>query len=130
MPAFAPITIADGNTTPVDHTYAPNGRPNGVAEFSEKDGIPVGDNSLTVSSKHGAREKISLRLRLPQVVEETINGVMSPRVVRTAYVRVDFDFSEMSTLEERTDARALAASLLGSDQTALRAVIESLEDIY
>jgi hypothetical protein len=128
MPAFAPIAIMDGASTPVSHTYTPNGRPAGVAEFSEKDGVPVGDNSLTVSSKHGTREKVSLRLRLPQVVSETINGVVSPKVARTAYVRMDFDFADTSTEAERTDAIALAASLLGTATAG--SLIVDLEDIY
>jgi hypothetical protein len=131
MPAFSPIVINDGADTPVAHTFVPNGKPNGVVEYSVKDGVPVGDETLTVSSKHGTREKISVRFKLPIVQSSTdSNGIVSPMVVRTAYVRADFDFSEMSTEAERKDAVAFLANLLDPAQTAMQSVLVDLEDVY
>lgn len=130
MPALTTLTINNGASPAVPQVFVPQGKPNGVATFKKSDGTPVGDHSLTVSSTHGTRHKVSLRLKLPQVVTQTVNGVQTEVVVRTAFARVDFDFASDSTLAERKDAIALISNGLLPAQTAISAVFADLNDFY
>lgn len=131
MPALTSITVADGASTPVNHEFVPAGKPvAGVSEFRNTDGVAVGDNVLTVSSSLNARRKVSIRFKLPQTATQTLNGVSSEIVTKTAYVRMDFDFAADSTLIERKDAVAFASNILGAGQTEVREVLLNLRDFY
>lgn len=130
MPALTTLTINDGASPVVPQVFVPQGKSNGVVTFKKSDGTPVGDNILTVSSTHGTRHKVSLRLKLPQVVTQTINGVQTEVVIRTAFARVDFDFASDSTKDERVNAIALVANALSPAQTAMSAVLADLNDFY
>jgi hypothetical protein len=91
----------------------------------------VGEKRLTLSMKKvGARYKGQVRLALPVVVNETINGVTAPRVVRTAYVDVAVMFDGTSTRQERIDAIGMIADSLDASQTAVMAALADLEGVY
>jgi hypothetical protein len=130
MPNRTTLTIANGESTPVDVPFVPKSGANNVSTFVATDGVPVGDRILTVSSTHGNREKASIRFKLPVTVTETVNGVSNSVVARTAYVRMDFDFAGNSTLEEREDAVAFAANILDPSQTAIMSILKDLHDFY
>jgi hypothetical protein len=131
MPAIQDLVLTDRAGTPVDHTFTPHGIPNGVAVVVKTDGTPVGDWKFTVGTRKSAqRRRISLRLSVPVVATETINGVNSPKVVRTAYANVDFNFDVNSTTQERDDLVGMLSSALDSGSTLVDKTVVDLEEVY
>lgn len=131
MPAFNTLTIADREDTPVDHTFVPQLQDNGTAIFEKTDGIPLGNERLTVVvRRNGERTKASLVLAIPQLVTETINGVSRNAVDRTNYARVDFTFDNASTLQERKNVVGLVHNALADSQADLMKVFQNLESVY
>lgn len=132
MPNLTTITLVDREQTPVSHTYTPTTRENGVSEFREADGVPIGDNKITVSLRKTDSGLYKARLKFldPVVVTETINSVSTPKVARMASANIEFVFSEESTLQERKNIVGKVADALASDQSFLMAVLQELEGIY
>jgi len=131
MPQITPITVNDRAATPVAHTYTPQNLENGVATFFNSDGIPVGDQKLTVKVKRNPkRVSVSLVFADPVVVTETINGVDRPAVDRTAYANIEFNFAATSTLQERKDLVGKVEDALGSDQSFIDEVLTQLKGMY
>lgn len=132
MPQLSPITVKDRAATPVDHTYEPSQTDNsGVSTLLSSSGIPIGDKSISVSTR---RTNGAIRVKLvftdPVLVTETVNGVSRPKVDRTAKCFLDFAFSTESTLQERKDLVGKVASALASDQTFLMEVLQDAKGIY
>jgi hypothetical protein len=132
MPALTSITINDGESTPVAHTFVPQSKTDtGLARLVESDGTPIGDNVVTVSLKRTpTKVKARLSLAMPVTVDETVNGVVSPKVVRTAYANIDFSFDPTSSLQERKNLAVLAGNALASGDVFIDAVFHDLEGIY
>lgn len=129
MPAFAPIAITDGTDS---HTFNPkliDG--NGVAAYHESSGVPVADRRITIArnTTPQGREKVTMKLVLPVVQDQTVNGINSPSIVRTAFVDVSFSFERTSTTVERTKARNFLISLL-ADPVVGPQVIDALQSVY
>lgn len=135
MPQLQTLVITDGAATPVAHTYLPREikQPGNIGTVVESTGVPVGDPRVTVSLGQpttSGRYKPSLRITIPVVQTETINGVGKPVVVRTAYVEVNCNFDGTSTEVERRDALALIRSALGADKTLVYNTLVKLEGVY
>lgn len=131
MPAFVPVVLNDRETTPVAHTFTPAGIEDNVATAVNTQGVPVGNERLGISLRHtGNRYKAVLKLTAPVVVQETINGVMKPTVVRTAYAEVHLSFSAESTLQERKNLVGMTYAALAPGQAMINSVITNLENIY
>lgn len=132
MSARTNLVINDRAATPVAHTYSPDGDDaNGVHQYSEKTTVPAGNPRFTakLTSSNG-KYRPSLRLQIPVVQTQTINGVSSPVVVRTAYIEVNCTFDALSTLQERDDAVGLMVNSLAVAQTQIRDLVVNLSDIY
>lgn len=113
MPAFTTITVNDREDTPVAHTFDPRNEANGVYFLKESDGTPIGDNVISVSTRQsGNKYKSRVRLTMPVVVDETINGVVVPKVIRTAYADLNFTFADTSTSQERKNVLGIISNLL------------------
>lgn len=121
------ITLNNGTE---DLIFKPSGiDSNGVSTLVNGTGIILADKQHSLSSRTSTtRRKGTLKLDLPVVVDETINGVSQPKQVRKAYIRCDFDFSVLSTTAERTAARQLLISALSSALAV--GVIDNNETIY
>lgn len=130
MPQITNITINDGQATPGAHTYVPRDIRNGVAELVETNGVPIGENRLTMSLRKTptGRWKYTQKLVLPIVQNATVNGIVSPTVVRTGYVTVECDFAETSTTAERKDATTLTRNSLGT--AIISALTNDLQNVY
>lgn len=127
MGQLTQLTLNNGTK---DLVFKPQGiDANGVATLVHGTGVILGDKHITISSRNSAsRRKGTIKLDLPVVVDETINAVSQPKQVRKAYLRMDFDFSVMSTTAERTTARNLMISAL--DQALIKGVIDDNDSIY
>lgn len=131
MPAITNLILTDRATTPVNHTFTPDGLPNGIATFVESNGVKVGDRKFSIGHKDtSARRRVSLRLVVPVVATQTINGIDSPLVDRTAYANVDFNFDVRSTTQERKDVVGMIYTALSSSLTLVDKAVVDLEKVY
>lgn len=132
MPALQSVSVLDRTpVTPVAHVFQPRDVSSGVGVVVNSAGVPVGEEKLTVSSrKSGAKFRGKLTLTMPVVVNETINGVVTPKVVRTAYVTVETTFDETSSTQERTNAMGMIADALGTSKTLVHNALVGLEGVY
>lgn len=127
MGQLASITLNDGTANLV---FKPAGiDSNNVATLVNSDGVIVKDKSLTVSARLSAqRRKTTIKVVLPVVQDETINGIVSPKGVRTSYVRIDTDFSVYATTAER--AQALNLAMASVKDALIKAVIVDNDTLY
>lgn len=132
MSARGNLVINDRAGTPVAHTYTPDGDDkNGVHLWSEKTSVPAGNAKYSLSlRKSGDRYRGAIRLSVPVVQTQTINGVSSPVVVRTAYVEFASNFDSLSSAQERADAVGLLVNSLATAQTQINDAIVNLSDVY
>jgi len=123
MASVASLVLTDRTpVTPVDHTFSPNGfsADRTMAFWKKGDGIPVGDYRFSLAKKETqTKRRILLKLVIPVVSTETINGIDNPKVVRAAYANVEFNFDSRSTQQERNDCVGMIADALAADQTML-----------
>lgn len=132
MPQIGNLILTDRATTPVDHTFVPRDIVNGVATCVEATGIPIGENRVAMKlvRTRSGRYKPTLNFTLPVVQNETINGVVKPAVVRTAYAEVTFNFDGTSSLQERKDAVGMVMDALSADTTVIDGLLTKLENVY
>lgn len=132
MSARTNLVINDRAATPVAHTYTPDGDDaNRVHVFSEKTSVPAGNPRFTASlRKSNGKYRPQLKLQVPVVQTQTINGVATPVVVRTAFVEVSATFDELSSDQERKDAIGLMANAMAASQTQINDMLVNLSDIY
>lgn len=133
MSSATSFTIADREDTPVDHTFVPNGfsADNSVAFFKNGGTYKIEDEKYSISWRESAQNrKVRCKLEVPVVVEETINGVTVPKVVRTAYGEVTFTFAHTSSEQERDNVVGLLAASLASSVSVLNGTLVGDEAIW
>lgn len=132
MPQATTFTLTDREATPVVHTFIPNGETKaGEWVFTETGPTKVGENRVHISTrKVGGNYKVRFLIVMPVVGIEVINGVSTPKVLRTAYSELNLTFSELSTLQERRNIMAFLAFAVPETQTMLNAVFSKLEMLY
>lgn len=132
MPQLQSITLKDRVTpTPADHVFAPRDVSQGVGVVVSNSGVPLGEEVLTVSMKKTpTKYRGRLTLKVPVVQTETINGISSPKLVRTAYASVEVVFDEKSTLLERQNLVGMLASSLAADKVLVNDAFTKLEGVY
>lgn len=132
MPQLQTLTINDGETTPVSHVFVPeNIDKNGVARLKKSNGVPLGDEVATISLRRvNSHFKGRLVLAVPVVVNETINGVTVPKVVRTAYADLTVTFDQTSTTQERKNVLVMMSNALGGGKVLVDSTLKDLEGIY
>jgi hypothetical protein len=115
MPAAATLSINDGQTTPVAHSFTPAGQTGSKVEWNEKTaGIPGGyfvlSHELIKPGTPDAAYRIKIGLNVPATA--TVDGSLA--VVRNSSAQVVFNFSQSSTLQERKDLVAYVTNTLGN----------------
>jgi|SwirhirootsSR1_FD_contig_111_137615_length_3210_multi_2_in_0_out_0_2 hypothetical protein len=134
MPQLQNVVLKDRKSTPVDHTFTPKDIVDGVATVVETTGVPVGNSRLSLSLRetngNGGRYKAQLKLAVPVVATEVINGVSSPKVVRTAYADVTFTFDQTSSEAERNDLVGMLADALASTKVLVNDTVVKLQNVY
>lgn len=131
MPQLQNLVLKDRATTPVDHIFTPRNISDGVGEVVETTGVPVGESRFTISMRRTTdRYKSKLRLAVPVVVNQTINGVTTPIVARTAYVDVSFDFSAESTEAERNNLVGMLEDSLKPAKVLVNDTVVKLQGVY
>lgn len=132
MAARTNLVLKDRATTPVNHTFTPDGTDvNGVHLFSEKVGVPASFSRFTASLRRtSGKYRATLKLALPITQTQVVNGVSNPVVVRTAYAEVNFTFDQLSTDQERKDAIGMISDSLLATQAQINDMLVNLSDIY
>ncbi len=133
MPQLQNLVLTDRTpVTPVAHTFTPSGiTQEGVGTVVETSGIPVGEPRVSISSKKsGTKCTGELRLSIPVVQTETINGVSRPVVVRTAYAVLKTTFDVSSSEQERTNIIGMMADALGTGKTLVHDTLVKLQGVY
>lgn len=132
MSARTTLILTDRAATPVAHNFQPDGDDaNGVHLYSERNGVLAGRPSFSASMKKSSgKVRHELRLAVPVVQTQTINGVSTPVVVRTAYMTVSTSFADVSLGQERTDVVGMMASALSATSGQLYELLVNCEDIY
>lgn len=147
MPAFAAITINDGQAAPVAHTFTPTRiDEKGVASFFDRSGgIAIGFPRLTcrltepVSARAGqASDAIKRVYRCTTTIDvptlestsaATGTGITpAPTVAYVHSTRLVMDAPERGTLANRKDLIAYTANSLGN--ATLKSVFQDLESFY
>lgn len=132
MPQLQNLVLTDRASTPVNHTFTPRDIVSNVGSVVESSGVPIGDNRVTVSLSKTSTGKFkgSLRFTFPVVATQTVNGVDSPVLTRTAYCNVDFTFDQSSTEQERKDCVGMVMSALDSSQALVNDTLILLQGVY
>lgn len=130
MPAIQNIVLQDSSNN--DHTFVPSMIKDGVAMVVESNGIPFGNATYSVGTRQtpSGAFKSTVKLSIPALVTETIDGVSRSKVERTARVEATFSFDPTSTTTERANAvREFASAMVDSKDLFWKAVV-GLEGIY
>lgn len=133
MPALQSIVLTDRATTPVNHTFVKRDvNRDGVGTVIETTGVPIGNSRLSVSLRKtpSGKYKGVVVLAIPIVATQTINGVDTPVIARTAYVNSEFTFDETSTEQERKNAVGMFASALDAAKPLVNDTLVKLEGVY
>lgn len=120
MPALQSIQVTDRAPTPVTVTMVPTGGPKGSVgrvAVADASGNLLSEKSLTISGRRTAqRLRSDLKIAVPVIANEVINGVSVPKVARVAYVTVAFSFALDSTEQERNDMVGYLVSALAANK--------------
>ena len=131
MPQLQAISLLDRETTPVSHAFTPLDISNGVGTVIRSSGVPVGNETLTISNrKANGKYRCKMVLAVPVVQNQVINGITTPLVVRKAIGEVNFTFDEQSTTQERKNLVGMLADALGVSKTLVNSTVIDLEGIY
>lgn len=133
MPAIAAITIADGQTTPVNKTFNPDSIKNDVSQwFDRSGGIAVGYPVITTSVRPPSRNSTSRVNKVQVKIVVPILEQVAPSVVWTkAYestATVEFMLHERSTLQNRKDILAFVKNLMA--HAVVQSAVHDLEPVY
>lgn len=135
MGAISTITVPDAAATPVNRNFEPGKIDGDIAFYHEKTAsVAAGYWKLGISLRpplpgNGSKiYKAVVKIDMPTVVSETINGVVRTSVEYTNYATMEFSMSADSTLQARKDLRKIAHGILG--HAAVVDVVENLNNIY
>lgn len=140
MTAIAALTLADGQATPVNHTFSPADIVNGVASYEDRSGgIAIGFPKVTVSVKAPTQKgagnrnyRVIAKVTLPvleQTSPSTATGIQpAPIVAYNLIGNVEIVLPERSTLAQRNDALAYVKNLLAN--AVFTNGVQNFERIY
>lgn len=127
MAQLSNIVINDGTE---DVTYVPYQIDSGnIARLRTNTDLAIASSELSVNARNGSTNRnVTLKITLPTVADETVNGVVSPRVTRTRTVSVDLSLPKTTTTAERLAARVMLSNLLKN--TLVASVIDNNDGLY
>lgn len=134
MPVLQNLVLTDRTpTTPVSHTFTPRGK-EGMdgGRVVAAGASALADRLFTIEPRvtPGGRRKVAIRLVIPVVQTQTINGVSSFVVVRTARAMAEFDFANDTTEQERRDIVGMLQSSFDSSKVLVNDVLTKPESVW
>lgn len=139
MTAFATITLNDGQTTPVAHTFTARRIDAGIAKWQDiSGGIAVGFPTVTASlreplkGQRASMYKVTMKFVVPVlevVSNSTYSGITpAPTKAYDVVANLELLLPERATNADRKNLRAYVANALA--QADLKAMIEDLNMVY
>jgi hypothetical protein len=137
MAEVTQFVLADGQATPVNHTFKPDGEKNGVLFFADRStGVPVGFSKLSISQKEtsGGSGKTVTTLKvvvptLEQTSASTATGIQpAPTLAYNTAVTVTFETAARSTTQNRADILAFVKNLLADSN--IGSAVTDYEKVY
>lgn len=129
MAAIAPITVNDGQATPVAVTFNPENQTPGAFSFVDRTtGVAVGFRRLSISNKFASAGSAVNRARyaVEYPVTAVVNGVTSQAYVLRA--NVDVVLPTASTDAERKNLFAFLVN--GLQHALVRGAVRDLDPLY
>lgn len=138
MSAIAPIVLADGQSTPVNHTFSPAGKDaNGVTKFEDRSGgvsagYPTVSLSIRRAGKNSKMNRVTAKIVLPTL--ETLGTssgsgyVPAPSKAFEDSVVVTFMSHERSVRATRKDLWAFLSALVAGG--VFSSMVLDHEDLY
>lgn len=132
MPTISAMTLSDRGSPVVAHNFLPVKQEGEFTYFRSNGSTPLGDKTLRVritALKSGARA-VEVKLEVPVVVTETINGVSRSKRERISYVQATFTFPSDSSSQERADTVGMFADALKTANANMNAVLINNESFW
>lgn len=129
MPAISALSINDGQTTPLAHSFAPVTTDGQTGKWADRSPtIPAGYKTLSidVAPPNGSRTVYKWVMGLMDPTVATVNAVDT--VVRYNSSQVVLNFHPESTVQERKNKLAYVINALSNAQVKLS--VENLEPFY
>ncbi|DAD51313.1 coat protein [ssRNA phage Gephyllon.4_22] len=132
MPQLQNLVLTDRAATPVAHTFVPRDVEANVGTVEESTGVKIGDKSFSISKRQtpNGKHRVQVKLVVPVVVNETINGVTVPSVAYTSYVDASFTFDPKSSTQDRKDVVGMFQSAFDSSKVLVNDTVVGLQGIY
>lgn len=127
MAQLTSIVLNDGtaNVTFLPHEITSQN----VARLRTTADTVIGAEELSVQARDAvSNRRVTLKVTLPVVQNEVINGITTPKVVRQQIATVELSLPKTSIKADRTRTRNLIASALSN--ALIAAVIDSNESLY
>lgn len=129
MAAIAPITINDGQATPVAVTFNPENQTTGNFTFVDRAaGVAIGFRRISISNKFAQGGALVNRAKyaVEYPITTTVNGITSQAYVLRA--NVDVILPVASTDAERKNLFAFLVN--GLQSTLVRGAVRDLDPLY
>lgn len=131
--AMSNIVLADGQATPVDHTFVPASNVSGVYTWEEKNAdASVGNRRITASLKSPSGGSLNYKAviklwnpKLEVTSPSTSSGYQpAPKVAYTVASEVHVNIPQRSALADRKDSTAFVYGLLNT--TVMKSLLNDL----
>lgn len=129
MPAIAALSINDGQTTPVAHTFSPQSTTGAKAMWADRSpSIPAGYRTISheIAEPSGNRTVYRDTFGFMIPVVATVDG--SDTVVRYNSADIRLNVHPQSTLQERKDLIAYVTNFLAN--ATVKTSVENQEPFY
>lgn len=133
MPALQNLVITDRQGAPVSVTLTPDGEKDGFYTVAAADASGVGISKKRLSLLRrvsGNRIRTIEKWAFPTMVTEVINGVSVPKVARTAYVDIVWNFDSTHLESERRDVIGYVHSAHNVGKTLTEDTIQKDQSVY
>lgn len=139
MTAIAALTLADGQATPVNHTFspAPSAAGTGLARWVDRSGgVALGYPAVTFTmrepSKSSRTFKVSAKVVIPvleQTSASTATGIQpAPTLAYNLLANLEFVMPERSTLAQRKDLLAYTKNYIAD--AVLQNAVQNFEIVW
>lgn len=133
MPALGTITINDGQSTPVAHSFSPVKIDVDTATYADRlGGVPAGYPVLTAANRDPANgqkvNRMFFGVAVPILADGTDVNIPEGTLLRTFRANVEVLVPTSSTLAERKDGLAYLRNFLAD--AVVTALVRDLEHVY
>lgn len=129
MPQASPLTIADGQATPVNQTFAVEQATPALSSFADRaSGVAAGFRRILISNKFATSKSPVNRTKLTLAcpVLQTVNGVST--IAYTARAQLEFILPDQATDGDRKNIFAFVKNALAN--TSVQSALRDLDPMY